>query len=883
MLKISSPHTIILMPPLDKKYKFKDLKVYASTEWLADGKKKYRSVFENSETSYLYAELSFYNKLFDEEDWDIKIKLKAFRLKEKNIREELCSIDLDYHVSKEDNIVQIREGWGNKEVGVFWVRGDYVWEAYMDEDLVGTKYFYVENGGSVTPEENPYFDIESVKLYEGPNKGVNADERVYYTHFNAKETRYVWAELNINNLQSSSWYCEMFFHFYNDAGQLKGRTVEIKKINPEDDSVTITTGWGSDSKGTWYEDKYTLQVIFMDQLIAVVNFEAGDEFIEGVNPILTGNAILPQATHKSEDPNETLDDVMEKLNSMIGLEPVKARVKDYIHYLKFLQLRKEQGFDESQKISLHSVFKGNPGTGKTSLAKMLGKIYHKMGLLSNGKVHEVGRADLVGQYIGQTAPKVKEAIEKAKGGVLFIDEAYSLVRSKEDTKDYGQEVVETLIKEMSDGTGDIAIIVAGYPKEMDVFLSSNPGFKSRFNLYFDFPDYLPQELHQIAELCATQRNVAFTEDAKAYLFKKITEAYRARDNSFGNARLVNSLVDEAKMNMGLRVMKSSEATAGSNPKVSEETLRTITLEDVEKVFKSKEKRLPELPVDDSLLQEAMSELNAMIGLREVKNQVHDLVKLVQFYKDTGKDVLGRFSMHTIFKGNPGTGKTTVARIIAKIYKALGVLERGHVVECDRQALVAGFVGQTAIKTKEKIDEALGGVLFIDEAYALAAETGNDFGKEALEVILKQMEDKRGEFIVIAAGYPDNMDRFIEMNPGLKSRFDKTIVFQDYSAEELYEIAVSMLMIERLVPDAEAEVHLQKYLKTLYDRRDKYFGNARSVRKIIQQAVKNQHLRMSMIDKKLRTAEMLATLTVEDLKDFNLDEEAGNSKRIGFMR
>lgn len=225
----------------------------------------------------------------------------------------------------------------------------------------------------------------------------------------------------------------------------------------------------------------------------------------------------------------------------------------------------------------------------------------------------------------------------------------------------------------------------------------------------------------------------------------------------------------------------------------------------------------------------------------------------------------------------------MARIIAKIYKALGVLERGHVVECDRQALVAGFVGQTAIKTKEKIDEALGGVLFIDEAYALAAETGNDFGKEALEVILKQMEDKRGEFIVIAAGYPDNMDRFIEMNPGLKSRFDKTIVFQDYSAEDLYEIAASMLMIERLVPDAEAEVHLKKYLKTLYDRRDKYFGNARSVRKIIQQAVKNQHLRMSMIDKRLRTAEMLATLTEEDLKDFNLDEEAGSSKRIGFMR
>jgi SpoVK/Ycf46/Vps4 family AAA+-type ATPase len=261
--------------------------------------------------------------------------------------------------------------------------------------------------------------------------------------------------------------------------------------------------------------------------------------------------------------------------------------------------------------------------------------------------------------------------------------------------------------------------------------------------------------------------------------------------------------------------------------------------------------------------------------------VHDLIKLVQFYKDTGKDVLGGFSLHTIFKGNPGTGKTSVARIIARIYKALGILERGHIVEVDRQGLVAGFIGQTAIKTKEKIEEAIGGVLFIDEAYALASETGNDFGKEALEVILKEMEDRRGEFIVIAAGYPDNMDRFVEMNPGIKSRFDRTLIFADYSADELYEIASSMLMAERLLPDADAETHLRKYLKYFYDRRDKYFGNARSVRKIIAQAIKTQHLRMSMTDKKLRTAEMLATITVDDLKEFNYDDEAGSAKRIGF--
>lgn len=865
---------------LDKKYKFKDLKVYSSTEWLADGKKKYRTVFENIETTYLYAELSFYNKLFDEEDWETSIRLKAYRLNEKGRKDELCDIKLEkYKVSKEDNIVQIREGWGNKEAGAFWVRGDYLWEAYIDEELVGRKRFYVESGGPVLNDDNPYFEVSYIRLYEGPNKGVPEEERNYYTCFKAKDTRYIWVEFCFNNLQSSSWYAELFFNFYNDAGQLKGRTVELRKVNPNEEAVFITTGWGSDTPGSWYEDKYRLEVIFMDQLIAVVPFEAGDDWQKGESTLLVGNDLLRTENYhqKTEEPEETLEELLAKLNEMIGLNQVKTRVQDYISYLRFLKLRKEQGFDEYQKINLHSVFRGNPGTGKTTIAKMLGKIYKQMGLLSNGKVHEVGRAELVGQYIGQTAPKVKEMIDKARGGVLFIDEAYSLIRSKEDSKDYGQEVVETLVKEMSDGPGDIAIIVAGYPKEMDIFLDSNPGFKSRFNIYFDFPDYLPQELSQIVELSAKKRDIEFTPEALAYLNKKITENYRNRDETFGNARLVNSLVDEAKMNMGLRVMKSADLS-----QVTAEMLKKVELQDVQKIFKEEIQELPVIEEDNVLLDEAMTELNSMIGLVEVKNQIFELIKLVRFYRDMGRDVLGRFSLHTVFKGNPGTGKTTVARILAKIYKALGILERGHLVECDRQSLVAGYIGQTAIKTQERIDKAMGGVLFIDEAYALSPQgVVNDFGNEALETILKQMEDKRGKFIVIVAGYTEPMDRFIESNPGLKSRFDRTLNFEDYTSEELFQIAMYMLQQEKLTPDAEAEEYLRKYMKYLYERRDKYFGNARSVRKIIGQGVRKQHLRMASLDKASRTEEMLTALTLADLKDLNFEEEAGNQRKIGF--
>lgn len=175
-----------------------------------------------------------------------------------------------------------------------------------------------------------------------------------------------------------------------------------------------------------------------------------------------------------------------------------------------------------------------------------------MGVLSEGHVYEADRAELVGEYIGQTAPKVKDAIEKARGGVLFIDEAYALARTNDDSKDFGREVIEILVKEMSNGPGDLAVIMAGYPKEMKYFLDSNPGLKSRIKLYYEFPDYLPQELYEIAEFAAKDKGLIFHEEAKQALHHLILNAYRSRDNTFGNARFVFDIVDKAKNQFGYK-------------------------------------------------------------------------------------------------------------------------------------------------------------------------------------------------------------------------------------------------------------------------------------------------------------------------------------------
>jgi hypothetical protein len=280
---------------------------------------------------------------------------------------------------------------------------------------------------------------------------------------------------------------------------------------------------------------------------------------------------------------------------------------------------------------------------------------------------------------------------------------------------------------------------------------------------------------------------------------------------------------------------------------------------------------------------SLEELNNLTGLDKIKTEVKEMVQLVRFYQETGKDVLNKFSLHTVFTGNPGTGKTTVARILSNVYKGLGILEKGHLVEVDREGLVAGYIGQTAIKTGEKIKEAMGGVLFIDEAYSLAQEKGSpyDFGGGAIQIILKRMEDQRGKFGVIVAGYTKNMHGFINSNPGLKSRFDKYFHFEDYTPDQMFVIGLSMFRQEGVMPDVDAATHLKAYFTFLYNHRDEHFGNARAVRQTVAEAVKNQNLRLAGIKKENRTPDMLGTVTFEDVKEFEMKESLFDEHRIGF--
>lgn len=550
-----------------------------------------------------------------------------------------------------------------------------------------------------------------------------------------------------------------------------------------------------------------------------------------------------------------LETLLEELDQFIGLNSVKKTIHEFINILQVNEFRKNRGLQAEAIHPPHMIFYGKPGTGKTTIARLMGKIFHSMGLLEQGHLIEVRREDLVGQYIGHTEENTKKIIEEALGGVLLIDEAYTLAENGPKTNDFGQKAIDVLLPALTNHYGKFVVIATGYQEEMDNFLAANPGLKDRFTKHIFFEDYTPEELMQIFEQLCDKGGFKLGEDARGFLMEVFIEEYRKRDKTFSNARFVNNLYKQIK------IAQSSRLVSIPKNEWTDDVLTTFTKEDVENSIYAGDRKTFNVPINDQLLAEKLDQLHRLIGLESVKKEIDKLVKLVRYYKEEGEDPR-KLVKHTLLLGNPGTGKTEVARILAGIYEALGVLERGDLVEVDRNGLVDKYRGGTEEKTLKQIERALGGTLFIDEAYTLTNKDRQDPGHTAIEIILKKMSDWEGRFMVIAAGYSTEMEQFLDSNSGLRRRFGLTLHFEDYKPAELIEIAKLYLGGNKLSPEAERT--LLGHFETLYENRGRTFGNAGLARKIAEQSIQNRDYRLASLPEQERTAENKTTIQAEDL-------------------
>jgi SpoVK/Ycf46/Vps4 family AAA+-type ATPase len=583
---------------------------------------------------------------------------------------------------------------------------------------------------------------------------------------------------------------------------------------------------------------------------------------QGVAQAYADRAGRQQHAAPRHRPQISVEDAMAELDAMIGLAGVKEQVRSIAASIEAARRRAVAGVS-TDKPMRHFVFLGPPGTGKTTVARVIGKIFYAFGLLDLPEVVEVQRSDLVGEYLGATGIKTNELIDSALGRVLFIDEAYSLVNEGDGQADrFGIEAVQTLLKRAEDDRENLIIILAGYEQQTEAFLSSNPGLASRFATRIRFPTYSPTELLALADAQLAGKGEVLAPPARPALWRILEEVGRRRiTDELGNGRFVRTLLEKAGQARDVRVM-------GTGYEPAAEDLITIDPGDLDRAFSELTSRLRGYE-DTPTLESALAELAELVGLEPVKQQVQAIAAQLRVAKQ--RDRLGLSSQpparHFVFTGPPGTGKTTVARILGRIFAAQGLLVRPEVIEAHRADLVGEHLGATAIKTNKLIDSALGGVLFIDEAYSLtnAGYSGGDaFGAEAVQTLLKRAEDDRDRLVIVLAGYPGDMDRFIRSNPGLGSRFSTRVTFPSYSARDMSEIAI--LLAEQagdmFEPDAE-RVLQQIFAHAVDSGRIDELGNGRFARSLFERACACRDVRVVRLGESA-TAEDLTTLTAADV-------------------
>ena len=490
------------------------------------------------------------------------------------------------------------------------------------------------------------------------------------------------------------------------------------------------------------------------------------------------------------------------------------------------------------------VLAGGPGTGKSRVAAIIGRLCRDLGVLTSGHLAEVTRADLISEYAQGSSELVRAAVHRALGGVLLISDAHD----PGDAPAARDRAATRTLQELIAGHrgGNLVVILAGPAAGMRQYLTGHPALAAQFPVTIEFPGYTSEELAVIFAARARQAGFTLTTTA-AGKARAVLEKTSGHPEA-GSARLVISLLERTSARQARRLMTGPALVTSAEPGTPAERNPAAVPVPAAAL---RELRAEDIPADltpgraRQVSGDPFAELQQMTGLESVKHQVRLLAaeaRAEQLRRDAGLPATTP-SRHMIFTGPPGTAKTTVARLIAAIYNQLGLLSNGHLIEVTRADLIGQYIGETAPLVTRAVAAALGGVLFIDEAYTLAlSDSPKDFGAEAIAALLKLMEDHRGDLIVIAAGYETEMRALLHANPGLASRFPKTVHFPGYTDDQLTDIFATMAASAGLTLADGTTARLRAILAAT--PRDRNFGNARYVRNLLEQAISAQALRIT---------------------------------------
>jgi SpoVK/Ycf46/Vps4 family AAA+-type ATPase len=701
--------------------------------------------------------------------------------------------------------------------------------------------------------------------YEIPmNIGYLTNEAAYWSKYMASAyhipgPKTIWQDFSLeNNLDD---FIEIKLKFIEWAREKAKKAFPNDHLNLPEVHLKKWREEIRETNGAIHQDEWVLRELemfnsFKDSL-KYLQPKEGQANALGLHEYLYPNS-TPEVTPVGSGP-------LSKLNQLTGMEPVKKYIKKVVDLNDINIKRKEQGLPVTS-FNKHLVLTGNPGTGKTTVARLIGEIYKDLGILSKGHFVEVGQDDLVADYTGQTSKKTAKVINSAKGGVLFIDEAYSLAGKGKGG--FGAESIEVIVKEMENLRDDFVLIVAGYQAEMENFLNSNEGLRSRFSEKITLPDMSNDQLEKIALNILINDKYTLDEEAKTQLSKAIASLPRVK--GFANARAARQMVEKIKMNQATRLIKDKKSELNIIEKADIELHGAIIIDAETK------------SINKVRLENALQELDKLTGLENIKSEIKTIVSMARIARikqekgQKSKPVIGHF----VFNGNPGTGKTTVAKILGEIFAALGLLPSGHTVEVGRVDLVGEYLGQTAPKVKSRVEAAMGGVLFIDEAYSLQSKNEKEiYGKEAIDTLVQLMENHRENFVVIMAGYKDEMKDLISVNSGLKSRITYDLEFKNYDVAESIKILMDLIAKNELVVGDEFIEQSEKIVKLLVNQPG--YANARTIRELFEFAQKKQAVRLSSKDSVRLTFDALKTLLAEDLpkeSNFKVTEKAP----IGFV-